>query len=115
MITLFKRKKESPAYVICFKRTATLCVPYYYVEGEKESWKEAPQRGFFYYDPIEDTPQYKKICTKVDKLVDRKTKSAAGKLGSCHYVWGMRKKILKKRYGIDWHTPSEMNPGCCFD
>ena len=36
-------------------------------------------------------------------------------LGACHSVWGMQKRILRERYGIDWKTPAEQNPDITFD
>lgn len=36
-------------------------------------------------------------------------------LGFCHFYWGMKKKILKERYGIDWKTPAEEHPEIIFD
>ncbi len=37
------------------------------------------------------------------------------KLGCCHYIWGMKKRILKEKYGITWYTPSEVNPNIYYD
>ena len=37
------------------------------------------------------------------------------KLGSCHYLWGMKKRILKEKYGITWYAISEIYPDTCFD
>ena len=107
--------EDISAYVICFNNPEKPYVPYYCVEGEENHWSEAPSRGMFYYDPVEDTLQYKKICKQVDKMVDKKTKSVRGKFGSCHQIWNTRKRILKEEYGMDWHTPQEMNPSCHFD
>ncbi len=36
-------------------------------------------------------------------------------LGSCHWLWAMKKRILKEKYGITWYAPSEVNPDCIFD
>lgn len=36
-------------------------------------------------------------------------------LGACHVLWGMQKRILRERYGIDWKTPAEQNPDIMFD
>ena len=37
------------------------------------------------------------------------------KLGSCHWLWAMKKRILKEKYGITWYAPSEVDPDCDFD
>lgn len=36
-------------------------------------------------------------------------------LGSCHWIWAEKKRILKEKYGITWYAPSEVNPDCIFD
>jgi hypothetical protein len=36
-------------------------------------------------------------------------------MGYCYMVWEKQKKILKKRHGIDWKSPDEMNPTILFD
>lgn len=36
-------------------------------------------------------------------------------MGSCHELWGLKKKILKEKYGITWYTPSEVHPNIIFD
>ena len=37
------------------------------------------------------------------------------KLGSCHTLWALQKRILKEKYGITWYTPAELNPDVKFD
>jgi hypothetical protein len=36
-------------------------------------------------------------------------------IGSCHWIWVEKKRILKEKYGIIWYAPSEVNPDCIFD
>ena len=36
-------------------------------------------------------------------------------LGSCHWLWAMKKRILKEKYGIIWYAPSEVYPDDCYD
>lgn len=36
-------------------------------------------------------------------------------LGSCHWIWAIKKQILKEKYGITWYTPAELNPDVMFD
>lgn len=37
------------------------------------------------------------------------------KLGHCHTIWELQKRILKDKYGITWYAPSEIYPYICFD
>jgi hypothetical protein len=36
-------------------------------------------------------------------------------LGMCHLIWHYKKQILKTEYGIDWHSPAELNPDAIYD
>lgn len=36
-------------------------------------------------------------------------------LGVCHSVWAMKSSRLKKKYGIVWQSPAELNPTILFD
>ena len=36
-------------------------------------------------------------------------------LGSCHWIWGMKKRIFKEKYGITWYAPPEVNTDCIYD
>jgi hypothetical protein len=66
-------------------------------------------------DAVEKTPEYLAIKPEVDRLIEEKFANDEMFLGRCHQVWAFKKHILKEKYGIDWHTPAEMNPYICFD
>lgn len=36
-------------------------------------------------------------------------------LGSCHWIWAMKKSILHEKYGITWYSPAELNPDVIYD
>jgi hypothetical protein len=36
-------------------------------------------------------------------------------LASCHWIWAMKKRILKEKYGITWYAPPEVNTDCIYD
>ena len=36
-------------------------------------------------------------------------------LGSCHIIEGLKKTILKEKYGITWYTPAEVHPDIIYD
>lgn len=67
------------------------------------------------HDPIEDDARYKHIFQEVDAEIDERYPAETYLLGACHGIWREKKRILKERYGIDWKTPDEMNPGVNFD
>ena len=109
------QKLNVPRYQINFPDHNNPFVPYYRIEGQTEEWTLLPSAGHLYYDPVEDTPEYQSIIKTVDKMVDKEMGADAGKFGSCHKAWSIKKRILKERYGIEWHSVADLNPGCHFD
>ncbi len=68
------------------------------------------------HDPIEDDPKLGPIVEKARReAVSEELANQSERLGFCHIVWATQKRILKNKYGIDWKTPAEMNPGILFD
>jgi hypothetical protein len=67
------------------------------------------------HDPIEDDPDVARIIQKVDRLVRRRHMFRKKGMGYCHEFWAEKKRILRLKYGIEWRSPQEMNPGTMFD
>lgn len=108
-------KWTGPTYTIRFCDINDPTIPYYSIEGQPEKWIKAPSNGCLYHDPIEDTPEFKLVADTVDKLVDEEMKGHIKGMGSCHLAWSIKKRILKEKYGIEWHSVSDLNPLCRFD
>lgn len=68
----------------------------------------------FSHDPIEDTPEYKAIKDELEEKIIARIGRNRG-MGYCHLYWGAKKRILKEDYGIEWKSPSELNPYVCYD
>ncbi len=71
-------------------------------------------------DPIESDPRYAEILAEAEAEAEAEAQRELRQmgidgLGACHYRWGVKKRFLKKKYGIDWKSPAELNPGVCFD
>lgn len=69
------------------------------------------------YDPVEDTAEYKAVIRAVKEQIEAEMREMFGVWpirGGCHAAWSLQKKLLKE-HGIDWHSPSEMNPRVMFD
>lgn len=81
-----------------------------YYEG-KEQPKKLKKLN---YDPIEDDEMYQRIELDVERKLNAELGDARG-LGYCHRYWRVKKRKLKEEYGIEWKTPTEMNPLVCFD
>jgi hypothetical protein len=68
-------------------------------------------------DPIEETEEFKNALKKIQSELDELNKELDERgmhMGSSHIYWA-RKKALLKAAGIDWKSPSEMNPYIIFD
>lgn len=68
-------------------------------------------------DPVERSHQYLASLETVHARAQAflEEHELAGCLGSCHAFWREKKRILREDYGIDWRSPSEMNPFVMFD
>ena len=69
-------------------------------------------------DPVERTTKYRRAVGKADELALAEIIAAGfnpNGMGACHAFWGAKKTILLERFGIEWRSPSEMNPHVCFD
>lgn len=71
-------------------------------------------RIHFLYDPINDDPAFAWAIKEAGQRVDDELGPPV-EMGSCHRRWRRKKEILKDEFGVDWFTPSEMNPGARFD
>jgi hypothetical protein len=67
-------------------------------------------------DPKEYDPKYVKMVKEVDDEVDAEMKrdGSFGQFGSVHTFWHLKKEKLKAK-GIDWRSPSELNPNTIYD
>lgn len=71
-------------------------------------------------DPKERNPKYSDIIKQADKeaqqeLLNKFGSGIAQKEGYCHMLWDTQQRILEEKYGIEWKSPAEMNPGVLFD
>lgn len=66
------------------------------------------------FDPVERTPKWEEIAYEVEKECDRRLKNEQRGMGFCFSYWSTKRSVLAK-YGIDWQTPSQMNPRVYFD
>jgi hypothetical protein len=66
-------------------------------------------------DAKEYNPEYEAIIQGVNQKVseEMERKNIKG-LGSCHTFWELKKKYLKAK-GIEWKSPSELNPNTMYD
>jgi len=124
------RKKTGLPWLVCKQHLESLS------PADRIRYLEAAdsQPSGILHDPIEDDPEIRPlflaICDEAGREVDAWHKQRIGELekatpavaelfrsgrGLCHRTWARTKSLLKERHGIDWRSPSEMNPGIIFD
>ena len=67
------------------------------------------------HDPLEDHPRLRRVFAKAEREAELELPDVPRSLGFCHVFWETKKRILREKYGINWRTPVEMNPGVLFD
>ena len=70
--------------------------------------------------PVDGDVSDENIQKLVDEISNEEKMQAtkalvAGGRGNCRALWGVKKSILKQKYGIDWITPDEGNMHIQFD
>lgn len=67
------------------------------------------------YDPIEDDPRHRAAFREVNERVRSRYGGEAGRMGVLREMWEYKKRILRLEYGIEWHSPADLNPCVLFD
>ena len=67
-------------------------------------------------DAKEYDPKYQEMIKDVEDVVqgEMKRDGHLGKFGSVHLFWHLKKEKLKAR-GVEWRSPSELNPNVHYD
>lgn len=65
-------------------------------------------------DPIEDDPAFSAVLLRAS-LEAQRVVGTGGDMGYCFAFWDCKKRILWKRYGVQWRDEAELNPGWEFD
>ncbi|MBO4464029.1 MAG: hypothetical protein J5797_07515 [Prevotella sp.] len=94
------------------------------VEIDYPSKKILEGRAISSYDEFMNEPSEKSelstvipesIVAKVDSFIALVIPPQNYKMGTCHWIWNMKKTILRYCFGFNWKTPSERNPHIFYD
>lgn len=66
------------------------------------------------FDPVERTPEWEECIYDVESECESILKDEPRGMGFCFPYWNTKTAILARR-GIEWNSPSRMNPGVIFD
>lgn len=86
-------------------------------------------KGEIKYDRVELSLKYLLIRRKLEKEVEAEVEEHIQYMrskgfpgygnrigyGLCYTRWSIKKRILKEKFDIEWHSPSELNPHVRFD
>ena len=70
--------------------------------------------GMLKVDPVQATPEWEDVIYEVEKEVDEELKDEPRGMGFCFGYWSAKRAALARR-GIEWRSPSAMNPRVMFD
>ena len=66
------------------------------------------------FDPVERTPEWEECIYEVESECESLLKDAPRGMGFCFPYWSTKTAVLARR-GIEWNSPSIMNPRVMFD
>lgn len=74
-----------------------------------------PTIGHLRKDPVEYTWEWESVYYDVEDQLEKIFEDEPRHMGFCFRYWSTKKDLLKNAYGIDWKSPSMMNPRVMFD
>lgn len=74
-----------------------------------------PSIGHLRCDPVEYTYRWEQIYPEVQRRLDDRFANAPRHMGFCFKYWEAKRSLLRDEYGIEWRSPSQMNPRVMFD
>ena len=82
--------------------------------ADRDEWDKIKSIGHLKSDPIEYSEQFEAVIDEVEKDLYKHFKDEPRGMGFCFGFWSKKRELLAER-GIEWRTPSEMNPRVMFD
>ncbi|MGM9741689.1 MAG: hypothetical protein ACI3ZC_01350 [Candidatus Cryptobacteroides sp.] len=66
------------------------------------------------HDPVEWTARWEEVIDEADRTAEENLADMPRGMGFCHAFWHERAEALAD-FGVEWRSPSMMNPGVLFD
>ena len=87
-----------------------------YIDTEHVSTEEFIERHhrMLKFDPVERTPQWEALYYEAEQECDRRLGDIPRGMGFCFAHWSTFRQVLAE-HGIEWRSPSVMNPHVMFD
>lgn len=71
-------------------------------------------RRHLFFDPVERSERWEEIIYDVEQECHQRLEDHPRGMGFCHGYWHEKADVLRS-YGIEWRSPSAMNPRVMFD
>lgn len=82
--------------------------------ADEGRWEDIAASGHLKHDPVEWTKAYEEVIDEAEKEAYSHLTDIPRGMGFCFAYWAEKRDALAKR-GIEWKSPSRMNPGVLFD
>lgn len=66
------------------------------------------------FDPVERSERWEEVIYDVEKEVAQRLNYDEWHMGFCYRYWSVKEDVLADM-GLEWHSPSAMNPDVMFD
>ena len=83
-------------------------------EAQIKEIENNPYTGTLKEDPVVYSQEYEDVIDQVSEEIERRMEGKPRGMGSCYEYWSIKSELLAER-GIEWKSPSAMNPGVMFD
>lgn len=82
--------------------------------ADEGRWEAIITNSHLNHDPVEWTKEYEEVIDEADHEAYSHLTDVPRGMGFCFAYWAEKSKALARR-GINWSSPSRMNPGVLFD
>lgn len=98
-----------------FNQELQNAVSYFFSPEELMKIMLNPQIGHLRRDPVEYTFKWENIYYDMEAKLEERFANAPRQMGFCFHYWNAKRELLDEEYGIEWRSPSQMNPHVIFD
>jgi len=82
--------------------------------ADEGRWNDVQSPGMLQHDPVEWTSAFENVIDEAERRANAQLTDVPRGMGFCFAYWPALRSALHQ-LGIEWRTPSEMNPGVIFD
>ncbi len=115
LIKLHLLLEDSDDYDYLFDRNLGKKISKLFTSEELMEIIRCPVIDHLRFDRVEYTRKWEDIYYDVEDELDAIFADTNRRMGFCFMYWNAKRDLLKKKYGIEWKSPAQMNPRVRFD